>query len=248
VQAPGNERRDMHALPIVLFLSGLIEGHETRPNATLEQHDTQCEEPLTPVILVADGSSEWRGQAADRIVGELKAALGPCHALHVARFDAEPTLQLGFAVRGTNRDLVVVRPRTPMREVMEAGFAQLMGVPRPHTMVVVAHEQFYPTTVSTSRLIELARRSQTKVHTIHLAPGRAKGGIFRRLGRSLRDGIVWVIEALALEERGYSARDTARMLEVIADSTGGTTCVAGGGGTGIDCAKLVAAEILGRTH
>jgi hypothetical protein len=234
----------MHTLLVALFLSGPIEAHGTKLNTTPEQHATQCEAPLTPVILVADGSSEWPGQAVNRIVGELKAALGSCHALQVARFDAEPTLQLGFTVRGTNRDLVVVRPRTPMREVMEAGFAQLIGVPSRHIMVIMAHEQFYPTTVSTSRLIELARRSETKVHTIHLASGRAESGIFRRLGRTLRDGIVRLIKALGMEERGSSPRDTERLLQVMADATGGKACIAADEHTRIECARSIAAAIM----
>ncbi len=235
----------MHTL-LLLFLCGLIGAQGAKPQAAVAQRDPHCGQPLTPLILVADGSSNWAGEAANRVVGEFKALLGSCHPLQVARFDAEPVLQHGFSVTGANRDLVVVRPRTPMREAMEASLARLIDAPRPHTMVVLAHEQFYPTTVSTGRLLELARRSETQVHTIHLLSSRERVGVFRRLGRSLRNGIIWLVEALGLEERGYSARDTARLLQVMVDATGGQACVTGDERTGIDCARLIAAEIVSR--
>jgi len=234
----------MHTLLLTLLLSGPIGAHGTKPEGAASQRDIHCEQAPAPVVVVVDGTSEWPGRAANRIVGELKLELGSRHPLQVARFDAKPAPQLGFTVKGANRDLVKVRPRTPMREAMAAGFARLISAPNPRTMVVIAHEQLYPTTVSTDGLIELARRSGTKVHTIHLASNRAQGGVPRRLGRSLKNAIVWLVEALVLKERGYSSRDTARLLKAMADATGGKACVAGGERTGSDCAKSVAAEIL----
>lgn len=229
----------------MLFTSRSPEGLGINFRSAIEQHGIECEEPLAPVILVADGGSGWPGQAANEIVAELRAVVGSCHGLQLARFDAEPVLQHGFSVSGANRDLVVVRPRTPMREVMEAGLVRLRAAPPPRTMVVIAHEQFYPTTVSVHRLIELARRSETRVYSIHLASKRSGGGGFRRLGRSLRNGIVYLVEALGLEERGYSARDTERLFRVMAEATGGKLCIAAGERAAIDCAKLVASEIVG---
>ncbi len=239
----------MHTLLISLVLTGIIEAPGAKSRALVEIQETRCDQPVAAVIIVAEGSSGWQGEAANDIVGELKAVLGSCHALQVARFDAGPALQLGFTVEGARRDLVMVRPRTPMREAMETAFALLISAPSPRTMVVIAHEQFYPTTVSTGRLLELSRRSETKVHTIHLVSNRDKGGVFRRLGRSLRNGIVWLVETLGLEERGYSARDTSRLLKRMADATGGNACVAAADeASGITCADAIAAEIVGRTR
>ena len=73
--------------------------------------------------MVADGTPGWQRQQADKILDELNALLSSPHPLLVARFDAEPVLRHGFAVRGANRDLVRVSPRTPMRDTMEVGFA-----------------------------------------------------------------------------------------------------------------------------
>lgn len=134
----------------------------------------------------------------------------------------------------------------PMRDTMEASLVQLLDALSPRTMVVIAHEQFYPSSVSTG-LLELARLSKTRVHTIHLPSRRERVGMLGRIGRSLRNGTVWLIENLAVEERGYSARDTARLLKIMADSTGGTACVAGGERTFGECARAVAAEIGSRS-
>lgn len=234
----------MHAFLLAVFLTGPIAMHGADRQPVVEQRHTECDQQPAAIILVVDGSSQWPGQAANEIVAEFQAMLGPCHALQVARFDAEPVLQHGISATGVNRDLVVVRPRTPMREAMEAGFARLIDVPSPHAMVVIAHEQFYPTSVSQGRLVELARRSETTVHAIHLASSRAQGGVFRRLRRWLGNGIVWLIETLALEERGYSARDTAHLLKIMADATGGRSCTAADEQTRITCAKYIADAIV----
>ena len=114
------------------------------PEAAVERRNIDCGQALARVIVVADGNSGWQGAAANGVVEELKAGLDSCHELRVARFDAEPQLHFGFTVEGDNRDLIEVRPHTPMAEVMEWAFNFLMDTPRPRTMVVIAHEQFYP--------------------------------------------------------------------------------------------------------
>lgn len=235
----------MYALLVTLLLGGPVEVHGIKSQGSEQPRGVHCEQRLAPVVLVADGNSEWSGQAASRIVDELKLELGVCLRLEVARFDAAPVLQHRFAVKGVNRDVIVVKPRIPMREVMEAGFNWLIDTPGPHTMIVIAHEQFYPTTVSQGRLLELARCTRTIVHTIHLASTSTRSGVFRRLGRSLRNEAVWTSEVLGMGEGGYSARDTARLLKVIADGTGGKACVANGERAAIDCARSVAADIAG---
>jgi hypothetical protein len=175
----------------------------------------------------------------------LKAELGPCYTVREAWFDAEPALHSRFSMKGD--DSMLVRARTPMRDAMETGLARLIDAPRPRTMVVIAHEQFYPTAVSTGRLIELTRLSETKVHTIHLASNPGKRRLFHRFGASLRGGAVWLVET-SMGERGYAHRDTARLLKLFADETGGSACEATGERVAHDCARAVAAKIVNRAR
>jgi hypothetical protein len=233
----------MKSLLVVLLVAYPNVSSAAEPFAT--ENDGHCNE-RPPVIVVSEGSSGWAGQSAEKIIGDLKSLTGSCHALEVIRFDAEPALQHGFLITGARRDLVVVRPRTPMKDTMEVAFAGLMHSPTPHTMVVIAHEEFYPSSVSKGRLLELAHHSETTVHTIHLSSRRERIGAFRRLVRSLRNGAVWVVGRVGLEVRGYSARDTARLLESMAGATGGTACAIGEQQTSADCATIIAAEIVGR--
>jgi hypothetical protein len=134
---------------------------------------TKCADPggrpPPPVFVVADGTPGWQRQQADRILDELNARLSSPHLLLVARFDAEPVPRNGFAVRKADRDLAMVSPRTPMRDTMEVGFALLRETPSPRTMIVIAQQQFYPTSVPTSFLLESARNSASRIYSIHLA-------------------------------------------------------------------------------
>ena len=234
----------MYALLLTLLLDASFKAFDAKPQPAMEVHDTICEQSSAPVILVADGGSDWAAEASDRLVRELKAELGSFRLLEVGRFDAEPTLQSGTAVNGLNHDFVLVRPRTPMREVMEAGFIRLMDATSPRTMVVIAHAQFNSTSVSTNDLIDLARRSNTKVYTIHLRSRRANSA-FRSLGQSLRNRMSRLSESLGHAESGFSVRDTAQLLQAMADATGGTACTTSGEQREVDCARLVAAEIVG---
>jgi hypothetical protein len=127
---------------------------------------------------------------------------------------------------------------------METSFFRLMTAPSPRTMVVIAYGQSYPTALSSDRLLALARRSQTTVHAIHLAQSGDRGRVLRRLGRSLRRALSSLAVAFGQIETGHSARDTARLLRLLADATGGITCTAADEPTETVCASLVA-EILG---
>ena len=134
-----------------------------------------------------------------------------------------------------------------MLDSMEAAFARLLDVPGPRTMVVIVHEQYYPSSLSKDRLLELARRSKTTVHTIHLSSTRETAGVSRKVRRLLSNGIVWLVETLGMQERGYSSLDTARVLKMMAEKTGGTACEISGEKTWTQCARAVAAEIAMRT-
>jgi hypothetical protein len=232
----------MNLLTVILFLSCSGERHGAGPAAKVTDRE-MLRDRRPGVILIADGSDGWVGQTANAIIGEITASLGANHVLQVVRFDAEPVLQNEACMRGSDLDSFFIRPRTPMRDTMEAAFARRLDAPGPRTVVVIAHEQFYPSSVSTDRLLDLARRSEATVHTIHLSSTRETSGVSRKVRRSLSNGIVWLVETLGMQERGYSARDTARLLKIMADATGGTSCETNGELTWTHCARTVAAEI-----
>ncbi len=235
----------MNLLLFILFLSHPGEMHGTGLAAKVTDSEMLCDR-RPAIIMIADGSVGWAGKTANGIIGEIAASLDSSHVLQTVRFDAEPVLQHAFYTRRSELDLVSIRPRTPMRDSMEAAFARLLDVPGPRTMVVMAHEQYYPSSVSIDRLLELARRSETTVHTIHLSSMRETAGVCRNVRRPLSNGIAWVVATLGMQERGYSARDTARVLKMMSDATGGTACEISREKTWTQCARTVAAEIAMR--
>jgi hypothetical protein len=56
----------------------------------------------------------------------------------------------------------------------------------------------------------------------------------------LKNGVAWGIERIVLRERSYSARETARLLKLLSDATGGKACVAEDESTAIACADAIA--------
>ena len=111
-------------------------------------------------------------------------------------------------------------------------------------MVVIAHEQVSPTYVRTDQLISSLIHSEVRVHTIHLSEQNQHKGIFRRLGRAVTAGTVWVAEALIEEDRQeYSSEETARMLRAMSDETGGIACSAVDAKAALGCAETIAARI-----
>lgn len=226
---------------LLLYNSTVVRGTQARP--AVELPPAGCPHSSAPVIVVADGSSDWPAQAADSIVTRLKSRIGPCYMVEVARFNAGPALRLGFALKGSERDLVMVKPRVPLRDMMEEGLSSLIAYPRPRAMVVIAHAQTQPTSVSAGRLLELAQQSAIRVHTIHLASSHRERGVFRRLTQPANTGISHLAQKLGQAEAGYSASDTARLLKRVADGTGGTACSAEGETTQIACADAIAEDL-----
>ena len=203
-----------------------------------EQDDASNHRPSGTVIVVAEASQDWHGVATNRIVSELTAALGPSQSVEVVRFDAEPTLQNEQTVQGMNRDLVVVTPRMPLKDVIEKGLLALIEMPGPRTMIIVGHEQLYPSIVSADRLWELARQWNIQVHTIYVGSNDKETGV-RRLGRRIKNAF-----KQDPKEPRESARDTRCFLHLMADATGGEPCVANNEATGIAAANAIATEIL----
>jgi hypothetical protein len=215
------EETEINSLAVILLL------------AAVEDNSRPVQE-RPPIVVVSDGSSGWAGQTATRVAEGLKGSEPGCREEEIVAFDAEP------------RDLVSGRPRIPMRDAMEAAFVHLAETPGPRTMVVVAHEQFYPSAISSGRLLDLARRTNTTVHTIYLSRKPDKEGFGTRLNRTMRNRFVWFVEEFVVDERGHSARDTERFLNRIAAATGGTACAADEDDRKSDCVGRVRAALTPR--
>jgi hypothetical protein len=194
------------------------------------------------ILIVAAARSSRHGEAAERIVDELGRVLCPSQTVRVVRFDAEPTFQNERTIQGANPDLMIVRPYTPLKEAIEMGLRELVTIPGRRDMIVVAHDQAYPSSVSTDSLWELARQWEIHVYTIHLATGDNETRV-RRLGRRLRNGISGAFKR-GPDQQGNSAHDTRRFLHFMADATGAKACVANDENTGTAAAHAIADEIL----
>ena len=189
------------------------------------------------VLIVAQARPDWYGVATNRIAAQLTAALGSRQSAQVVRFDAEPVLQQEQTVEGAKRDLVVVRPATPLKDAMETGLLALIAIPGPRTMIIVAHDQLYPSILSDDRLWDLARRWQIQVHTIYLGSNNKEIGV-RRLGRRIKS--IFKPDSTL----GGSPRQTRSFLRLMADVTSGESCVANDERTGIAAANAIAAQVL----
>lgn len=80
IGVPGRMSEVMSSLFFILFLAYPSRTHGTGPPATAFELDAVCDQ-RSEVIVVADGSSGWYGQAATRMISELKAVMGSCDAL-----------------------------------------------------------------------------------------------------------------------------------------------------------------------
>jgi hypothetical protein len=128
---------------------------------------------------------------------------------------------------------------------MEIGFTWLKHAAGQRTMIVIAHEQFYPSAMSSGRLVELARLSNATIHTVEVQGAPARSGAFRRFGGALRDGLIWLFEAIGEDEHGYSAAHTARLLKRLSAETGGQSCVVRGDSKPGRCLEIVTARLVG---
>ena len=182
----------MNTLFAVLFLAGTLDCRTT--------------------VVVADGGSGRQRLQSERILAELSCRISSRHGLRVAWFDSEPALQRSSSVRDSKRELLHVAPRTPMRDTMEAGLAVLEHSPHPHAMIVIAEEPFYPTSVPASRLLQLARCSATRIHTIQLASGPNPPGAAHRVAHSNGNEFLPTFERFFVGQWSYSTAETAREL------------------------------------
>gem|GEM_PF-2297748 len=228
----------MNAFLLSLVLAGLGESR-TRGTTALPLVESHA----ATVAVVAYGGGGWQTQRANKVIDELTVALGPAYALEVARYDAAPAVERQFAVRGANHDTVVVPPRTPLREVLEQSFVSLMKSAPPHDMIVIAYDEFYPSSVTKSQLLAMAQRSGTRVHAIEMVSNQADGQKSRTIGRGLKNALAWSVERIWLRQQSHSPRDTATLLRLLAAKTGGTTCAAGDVFAALDCADTIALAV-----
>jgi hypothetical protein len=197
------------------------------------------------VALIVDGSSSWSGVAAGEIANRITSALGACQSVYIARFDADQPDSTGSGV-DHKTGIISLPPRTPMKDAIAYSLEEIGKISGSHTVVVVAHDQFYPTLQSTSRLLSSAQQLKATAHTIHLESRGTKGNVFRRFGRALADGTIWVIEALSAQDaEAYSAGETASTLNQLAQGTGGKACIAIDRESGIHCANAIADQLKG---
>lgn len=193
------------------------------------------EQGAPAILLVVEGSPTVHGRAAERLAGELTTALDSGGLWAIAFYDTEPS-QTG--------EMAVHRPRTPLREAVEAGFARLNGMPQPRVMVVIGREQFYPSAIREDQLIHSARRAQVTVHTMHIGEERG-GGFFRGCTRSLKQGVIWLLEAIGEDDHSYPAESTAKLMRRLSTETGGKACTTADERGGVSCPDEIAQRIAG---
>lgn len=229
-------------LPLVL-LSQLLEIHDAKPNKTMPALvDPNCQSRGS-VAVVVDGAPGWQQLQSDRVLNALTTRLSAVRPVLVTWFDAEPISRRGFAIRDPNREVIAIEPRTAMRDAMESALAALADAPLPHVMVVIAQEEFYPSSVPTSRLLDLARISTTRIYAIDLPPEPDQANGSHHVGRSVAHGLLSLFERVMVRERAYAASDTARLLKLMSEATGGCACAAADQDSGTACASAVAHAI-----
>jgi hypothetical protein len=232
----------VNALLFSLLLGGLIEPKPHAPAITPNPHTETT--AVKSIVVVADGSRTWSGAASDAIIERLRSELGQSWSVHVARFDVEPSGPPEIALKGSNKDLVQVRPRTPMKEAIALAMNERAHVDGLSAIVVIARGQLYPTYVRTEKLASALRQSNLPVYTIHLTGVKHRGNVLRRICRGISTGAAWAIEALIEEDREvYSTKDTGRVLNMLSDATGGKAYTALNQQTGLLCATSVAGRI-----
>lgn len=233
----------MHTLFSFLLVAGLTNSANRNPDLRAADHDARCGPQLGSIVVLAEGSESWQGRVAEKLAAKFDSALGSCQVVQVLRFDAEPSATAEVSVEGVDGDLLVLRPRTPLRDAAVAGLQWLSRMPGPRSLILIAHEQFYASAVSADQLIALAHRSKTTLHTVHIASREGRGGIFKRLKQALRDGTIWLMESIGEPEHSSSAGATGDFLKRLAIATEGTACVAEVEQAESSCVSLIATRI-----
>ena len=226
----------MRSLLLALVFAGAFEWPET----------TFGSEPDQSIAVVASGAPGRDKQQGDKILDRLGVLVCARHPLLVAWFDAEPTPQRGFATRNADRRLIKVTTRTPMRDTMAIGLAALSDTSCRRAMVVVAREQFYPTDVPMSQILEQARLAATPIYTIHLASANGDSHGSRGAAHIAGNLFTQAFERLVIHQRAYSERETLRQLNLLSGATGGWACQEEDESSAVACAAEIAGRIKER--
>jgi hypothetical protein len=233
----------MHILFYFLLVGGLTDRAVQNAHPNTVDRGPHCEHARGSIVVLAEGGQGWQGRAADKLMARFDPGRGSCGVVRVLRFDTEQPATAELSVDGADGDLLVLRPRTPLRDAAVTGLHWLSGMPGPRSMILIAHEQFYASAVSTDQLIELAHESKTTIHTVHIAPKNRGGGFFRHLKQAFIDGGIWLFETIGEDEHSYSAGYTARLLKRLASATEGSACVAQAEPEVAACLNLIADRV-----
>lgn len=233
----------MTPILLLMLLAQLIEIVDSKLNNTMPALVDRVGQATGSVAVVVDGAPGWQRQQSDKLLNALTSRVSAVRPVLVTWFDAEPVRRQEFAIRERNREVIAIKPRTAMRDAMESALAALAVAPLPHVMVVIAQEEFYPSAVPTSRLLELARMSSTRIYAIDLPaePGQTNGS--HHVGRSLAHGLSSLFERVMVREKAYGASDTARLLKLMSEATDGCACTEVDQDSGIACASAIAHAI-----
>lgn len=177
-------------------------------------------QPPASVVIVAPASPEWACSASVRITAQLEAALPARYEMRVLLFDAAPEAPCPV------RSAASASPAS-LRDTIASGLAALREVPARRAMIVIARDEFAPTTLSPKRLLAAAVESEAAVHSIHLAPPAVQRNVWSRFGRTVARGVVRLSESLVYNEApSLDAAATRRLQRQLAHETGGQVCVA----------------------
>jgi hypothetical protein len=204
------------------------------------QDDGTARERPASVLLLVDASQGWYSNLADKIVHVFRTA-PPAAKLQIALFDFESGAAAhSLDTNGDNVSTFDLPPRTPMREAMSACIERLSSAEIHGTLIVVAHEESYQSWISSRRLKDSAQSAEITIHSIHFASRETEDrpGFFRRMGRAIGSGVVWVFDRFN-DEPGASHGETADLLKSLAEYTGGHTCEAPNEQSAVACAEQI---------
>jgi hypothetical protein len=198
-------------------------------------------------LLVIDGSPGLPAGSIDAITNTLKSELPRSVSMRMAFFDAEAASgqKGGAEVRKSGSEILQVRPRTPLREVLASSISLFGSGAAAGDIVLIVHEESYPSSISAKRLVESAQQAEIGVYAILLAEPTENPGMVRRVGQAFRSAALWLVEGL-LDEPRNPKRKTAALLKEIAEGTRGYTCAVTDETSANACAATIVSRLRDR--
>ena len=209
------------------------------PGAPQEQ---KTPKPMSLCVAV-DATPGWYSRAIGSVLRPADPGRDPHLSARFAAFDQE---REGPQPEFSGAEVLQMPPETPLREVVDACIGQLAGA-APESLrgvIVVAHEESFPSWMTAKELMESAEKSRVRIHAISLARRNAgkRENVFQRAGRALVEAVCWLGDGV-LEGSSHSRSDTTDMLKRLADSTGGRFCPAASESDIVECADGISAAI-----